>query len=213
MLDKKRLTVNNNLMIINVRLVVFGRYFEEQIIGVFRVVGAIILVIGGLESNVGTYMFDSGELNGEGGVEEVAVDEEVEDFEVVLVEEGQVLGGVGVEQSIVDNHFSVLGHFVEQVVHKMVGSVQLECTVPVPLLDKLLRGNIPHRYILGCTVFLDPVLVEFQFNDLLVKLNCILQLKLLRILLNQLRQKTNKLRQVVVVLIQQQFVVRLYQVV
>jgi hypothetical protein len=62
-------------------------------------------------------------------------------------------------------------------------------------------------------VFLDPVLVEFEFNDLPVKLNRILQLKLLRILLNQLRQKTNKLGQVVVVLIQQQFVVRLYQVV
>lgn len=62
-------------------------------------------------------------------------------------------------------------------------------------------------------MFLDPVLVEFEFNDLPVKLNRILQLKLLRILLNQLRQKANKLGQVVVVLIQQQFVVRLYQVV
>lgn len=74
-------------------------------------------------SYVGADLFDGRELDGEGGVEEVAVDEEVEDFEVVLVEEGQVLGGVGVEQSVLDDNFSVLGHFVEQVVHQIVGSV------------------------------------------------------------------------------------------
>lgn len=86
MLDKKCLAVNNNLVIINVWLVVFSRYFEEEIIGVFGVFGVIILVVGGLCSDVGADLFDGSELKGEGGVEEVAVDEEVEDFEVVLVE-------------------------------------------------------------------------------------------------------------------------------
>ncbi len=83
----------------------------------------IILVVGGLESYVGADLFNGRELNGEGGVEEVAVDEEVEDFEVVLIEEREVLGRVGVEESVVDDQFGVLGHFVEEVVHKMVGSV------------------------------------------------------------------------------------------
>jgi hypothetical protein len=68
-------------------------------------------------------LFDGCELDGEGGVEEVAVDEEVEDFEVVLVEERQVLGGVRVEQSVLNDNIGVLGHFVEQVVDQLVGSV------------------------------------------------------------------------------------------
>ena len=66
-----------------------------------------------MDSDVGADLFYGNELDGEGGVEEVAVDEEVEDFEVVLVEERQVLGGVGVEQSVFDDKFGVLGHFVE----------------------------------------------------------------------------------------------------